>query len=280
MMDKRAWLEVADPRHRYAKNLRSYYQAFDLMGLPGGDFFAWLASSGFELERCPRSQLDGDTVHYCDAVEAETHRLEVDPLGRLRGRDGLLETPDAGWIFVLRDGAFYAAAKRTEPPRFHHSSFFAGACVEVAGMLVARAGVVTRVFPHSGHYRPGDRHILFLLRTLAELGLDLGAIEVDGQRTLKVARHKREGQLKKSDRPHLVRADALLHFLELKQRAWSSPLFAELAQACDRRERVVPALCLEDAFAAALADECAAEEALSSSPLARSLVAGLDLARN
>ena len=47
---------------------------------------------------------------------------------------------------------------------------------------------------------------------------------------MKVARLlAREGsRVKKKDCPHFIRGDALLHFLELKSAAWSTPLFDEL----------------------------------------------------
>jgi hypothetical protein len=45
-------------------------------------------------------------------------------------------------------------------------------------MLVVRAGQLKRVYPHSGHYRPGDRHISYLLRFLEQQGIDLASIEV------------------------------------------------------------------------------------------------------
>lgn len=178
-------------------------------------------------------------MHYCTASEAETYALSIDSAGHFShaGTGHPLNTPDAGWIFVLRDGAFYAAEKRTTSPRFHHSSFFGGACVEVAGMLVAKQGRVTRLFPHSGHYRPGDQHIEFLLRFLNQANVDLAAVEVDVQRTMKVARcpatreerdagGEASAMMKKSARPHLLRADVILGFLELKSA--TAPLFDEL----------------------------------------------------
>ena len=40
---RRCWLEVEDPRHRYAKNLRRYHFEWVRLDRPGDDFFAWLA---------------------------------------------------------------------------------------------------------------------------------------------------------------------------------------------------------------------------------------------
>jgi len=232
-LDPRAWLEVLDPKHRYAKNLRSYFQAWDLLNKPGNDFLSWLDHGGYELDVCPRRELESDTVHYCQRGEREKFALKITRRGRFIDKDGqLVTTGDAGWIFVLRDGILYAAEKRTRAPRFHHSSFFAGECVDVAGMFVITEGVLKRFFPHSGHYRPGDKHIQLLLRFLQKSNVNIGSIEVDAQHTMKVARllRKEGNRVKKKDRPHLMRGDALLHFLERKHSAWSTPLFSELSE--------------------------------------------------
>jgi len=229
-LDPRAWLEVVDTKHRYTKNLRAYYQAWDLLGEPLGDFFEWLNSESFELDGCPRSTLESDVVHYCTLNEARTFALSIDHLGRLRNEQTgqLLTTGETGWIFVLHGGVLYSAEKRTTSPRFHHSSFFAGGAVEVAGIIAAREGRLTRVYPHSGHYRPRNEHVLYLLRFLEKSKIDLSKIEVDGQHTMKVARllAREGGRMKKIDRPHFLRGDLLLSFLEMKE--WSTPLFDEL----------------------------------------------------
>jgi len=234
-LDRRAWLEVIDPRHRYAKNLRTYFKAWDLLDKPGGDFLEWLETGSLELEHCPRKVLDGDTVHYCtDEGERQSYRLAIDDDGRIRlasEPEGVyLTTGSTGWIFVLRDGVLYAHEKRTVPPRFHHSTFFAGECVEVAGLLVVAEGRLGRVYPHSGHYRPQERHVQHLLRFFDRSNIELDTLEVDAQHTMKVARLlAREGsRVKKKDSPHFIRGDTLLHFLELKSAAWSTPLFDEL----------------------------------------------------
>ena len=283
MMDKRAWLEVMDSRHRYAKNLRSYFQAWDLLGHPGSSsffldatppsgsgclvtaFFDWLDkphhSDGrgcspqplFELEHCPRATLDRDIVHYCAPGEAAAFELRISAGSVLGARAVVrraatsepLETGSEGYIFVVRNGTFYAAPKRTTPPRFHHSSFFSGGAVQVAGILVTiEGGELAHILPHSGHYRPRDAHVRFLLKTLSQrFGVDLRSLQVDGQHVMKVARHhhavaatttvtttttshQETRKVKKAEAPHLVRGDIILCFLEAK--AMSMPLFDEL----------------------------------------------------
>ncbi|CAN0261346.1 unnamed protein product, partial [Phaeothamnion confervicola] len=68
-LDKRSWLEVRDPLHRYGKNLREYYEAWQELGKPGRSFFQWLDVSSFELMSCPRDRLEADTVQYLTTEE-------------------------------------------------------------------------------------------------------------------------------------------------------------------------------------------------------------------
>jgi hypothetical protein len=69
----------------------------------------------------------------------------------------------------------------------------------VAGMLVSdSSGNIKKVFPHSGHYRPGDKHIQYLLRFLENKGVDLAGLEVDGQHTMKVSPKYYECRLKRA----------------------------------------------------------------------------------
>ena len=124
-LDQRSWLEVEDPKHRYAKNLRSYFQAWSNLGEPTGNFWHWL-DEGHEIDSLPRRILDSDTVHYCSPEEVSNFALSIDSDGVIRHAHSgeLVDTPDNGWIFVLRDGVLYATEKKTTAPRFHHSSFW------------------------------------------------------------------------------------------------------------------------------------------------------------
>lgn len=49
MIDRRAWLEVEDRKHRYAKNLRLYYKEWDRRGQPGNSFWSWLDAGDVEV---------------------------------------------------------------------------------------------------------------------------------------------------------------------------------------------------------------------------------------
>ncbi|KAM3574394.1 hypothetical protein VYU27_003687 [Nannochloropsis oceanica] len=239
MIDRRAWLEVEDRKHRYAKNLRLYYKEWDRRGQPGKSFWSWLDEGDIELEDCSRAQLEAETVYYCssdkDRKQYEVRFMEKGLLHRFNaetGEWGLVDTGPDGWIFVLRDGIIYAHEKKTDhPPRFHHSSFFAGECVQAAGLFVAGEGVLERLYPHSGHYRPTDSHLLSLLLFLESQGVDMERMQVDFQLVMKVARshdaHK-GGRRRKIDSPYMWTGLHAKYFLLVKRYTWENKLFDEM----------------------------------------------------
>ncbi|CAB1108709.1 unnamed protein product [Ectocarpus sp. CCAP 1310/34] len=246
-LDKRSWLEVRDKQHRYGKNLRLYFKEWDRRGKPGGSFFKWLSAAEVQLEGCPRHELESDVVHYCRPEERHNYalRLDVTPEGRAILHTAQGEPVNCGpsaWLFVLRDQTLFATGKKTDPPRFHHSSFFGGGYVEAAGMLVAEEGVLKTLYPHSGHYRPTNQHLRVLLKFLNGLGVDLDALEVDAQRVHKVARPDKRAsypRVRKMDNPFMVSARYLLDFFEAKYLAWSSCHFDELyLKVNERHERL------------------------------------------
>ncbi len=224
-MHRKAWLEVTDKHHRYGKNLRMYYKHWEDLGHPYHMFFDWLDSRG-EAEGNPlpnlpeiqRPVLDSDTVLYItDPAISETYALDfmvnpTDGSAIILGQNGSpVETGTEGWIFVLRDQVFYgsqkviapsktpsalAGAPRSATPgiatprqRFHHSSFFGGKAVASAGIfLTDERGRLTKLYPHSGHYRPGEAHMQRVLFFLQQMGVDLSTFVVDMQQIFKVSR--------------------------------------------------------------------------------------------
>ena len=113
-------------------------------------------------------------------------------------------TGKEGWIFVLRDHVMYGSQKVTAPggcctadgassvrQRFHHSSFFGGKAVASAGIFLTNdQGRLTDLWPHSGHYRPGEAHMQRVLFFLRQHSVDLSTFEVDMQQIFKVCRKK------------------------------------------------------------------------------------------
>ena len=291
-IDSRSHLEVSDPKHRYGKNLRLYFEEWCRLfprkdnhnRLVNGNsegvlapacslhtmtpyyelssfeaFFQWLdaANNVLSLPSCPRDVLDGDTVTYCrSSLHRHRYATLFDKRGRLHrlqarmmrasfcsaeeemadnnNSSSLLTTGKAGHIFVAKDGVIYTHEKKVDaPPRFHHSSFFAGDVVEAAGILVCEAGEKLTLYPHSGHYRPTDKHFLNLLLLLSANNVDLNTVTVDVQRTLRTARLVLPGgeKCKKKDSAWMWGAPELFDFLMVKVSAWERGLFAELLSA-------------------------------------------------
>jgi len=255
-MHRKAWLEVSDPKHRYGKNLRLYYRHWQALGFPTNSFFDWLDSKGTSagnplpsLEDCPRSVLDNDTVRYiADPNETSRYAVdftcEVDGRCRVVSREGApIDTGTDGQIFVLRDGIFYAASKECgsfdgTTQRFHHSSFFAGKAVTAAGIFITdRQGYLQKLYPHSGHYRPGEAILQRVLFILYELGIDLKSFQVDIQQLVHVNRHEMESgncakekdeKKKKVDSLYLKPAQEVADYLSHKAQFIGRGIFADL----------------------------------------------------
>ena len=224
-LHRKAWLEVSDKYHRYGKNLRLYYRHWEKLGFPTNQFFEWLDSKGEaagqplpNVEECPRSVLDADTVLYITNPKVtEGYALNIVPSNDGRGRvidvDGdPVQTGVDGWIFILRDNVMYGGQKITSitgqsKQRFHHSSFFGGKAVASAGIILTDDdGYLTRLYPHSGHYRPSEAHMQRMLFFLNRKGVDLRTFEMDTQQFRHVARDKepkskdKDGEKKDSDK--------------------------------------------------------------------------------
>jgi hypothetical protein len=266
-LHRKAWLEVSDKYHRYGKNLRLYYRYWESLGFPTNMFFDWLDSKGEaagqalpELEECPRTKLDADTVLYITnpkitesylvhfvpttsksvtnnfqnngaspiTTNKDVTESAVQMQSKTTMRPGLVfdvndnpvcTGPD-GWIFVLRDNKMYGAPKVTSvgtpavlqqqqhgtirQQRFHHSSFFGGKAVAAAGIFITdESGMLTRIYPHSGHYRPGEAHMQRVLFFLYHQGIDLRTFEMDIQQILHVARGAEGGAVGNDVKPAL-----------------------------------------------------------------------------
>jgi len=216
-LHRKAWLEVSDKYHRYGKNLRLYYRQWERLGFPTNQFFDWLDSKGEaagqplpNMDECPRSILDSDTVLYImNPNITERYALDIVVEGDGRGLvvdvdNDPVNTGSEGWIFILRDNVVYGGEKITavssspsisghSKQRFHHSSFFGGKAVASAGIIITdNQGYLARLYPHSGHYRPGEAHIQSMLLFLYRKGVDLRTFEMDTQQLLHVSREKDE----------------------------------------------------------------------------------------
>ena len=83
-------------------------------------------------------------------------------------------------------------------------------------------GVINKLLPHSGHYRPKENHLMYMLEFLELQGIDLSAVKVDAQRVIKIARQHNEGvKVKKSECAYLMDGHHLIEFLRSKAKMTS-----------------------------------------------------------
>jgi hypothetical protein len=126
------------------------------------------------------SALAGRLVEYDDPTKQAETQVEVSG-GKLKRADGdWVDTTDSvtfqeglGWeIFVMSEtGDIHLASHRIG--KYHHSSLLAGADVASAGMMEVKAGKITKLSNHSGHYMPEQKHVHNVLQRLAKKGIDL-----------------------------------------------------------------------------------------------------------
>ena len=265
-LHRKAWLEVSDQHHRYGKNLRLYYKHWESLGHPTNMFFDWLDSKGEaegwekpSIKECNRSTLDHDRVLYItDLKEQEKYRLKI-ILGNEDTNESKSKIVDHnempvctgpnGWIFVLRDHELYGSEKVVSSGqnygcaakfRFHHSSFFGGKAVAAAGILITDdEGHIKYIYPHSGHYRPGEAHMQRMLYYLYQRGTDLHSFEVDMQQIMHVSREKRDKatphgsggkvkKAKKTDSLSMKKAYDAAVFLGHKARSIENGMFSRI----------------------------------------------------
>lgn len=155
-IDARSHLEVSDPKHRYGKNLRLYYDAWVKVASRSislshvsmssdepkyvspftelnkyESFFTWLddPKAPPSIEGCSRETLLGDTVTYCkSSSDRVRYAIMFDSRGRLHRSsrsslldlddddESLLSTGKSGHIFVARDEVLYTHVKKVEKP--------------------------------------------------------------------------------------------------------------------------------------------------------------------
>lgn len=254
-LHRKAWLEVSDSKHRYGKNLRLYYRHWGILGYPTNKFFDWLDSKVEsqgqplpDIPECPRIKLDSDTVLYItDSEVTRSYSLAISSTkeGKCLAVDidgEPVQTGPDGWIFVLRDNVMYGSRKVTavtnhSKERFHHSSFFGGKAVSAAGIIKTDGnGILTHLYPHSGHYRPGEADMQRVLCYLYSENINLHSFLVDMQQLVHVSRQCdidakdaiNPAKSKKMQSLYLEPASHVAHYLSHKARCIEEGLFKQI----------------------------------------------------
>lgn len=217
-------LEVTDSQHRYAKHLRMYHREWERRGSVGS-FWDWIdAEPVVTMPDCPRERLQECRVTYLTLPEERAPYIVEVHQGRFYHPENSgtgeerrpYSTGEGEWIFVFSAARVLFCHRKTRGA-FHHTSFLAGGPCIAAGTLVIQDGVLEELYPHSGHYRPGEHHLRQLLVHLRSCGVSLASVSVDVQRVYKVARA--DGNGTKKHTTVMAPATATLAFLETKLRA-------------------------------------------------------------
>lgn len=104
--------------------------------------------------------------------------------------------------------------------------------MQAAGLFMIKEGILKRLYPHSGHYRPTDTHLLTLLHFLKQNGVELDRVAVDVQLVMKVARRddgNKDRRVRKIDNPYLWTGTHAKDFLQVKRNAHQGKLFESIA---------------------------------------------------
>jgi hypothetical protein len=124
------------------------------------------------------------------------------------------------WIFVA-DTAFRLYVGIKQSGAFQHSSFLHGSRITAAGLIKIKDGLLDKLSPLSGHYRPSTSQFKAFLHSLKEAGADMSHVSISRSYAILVGlesyvKTKRRG--KKIVKALLHHRDMLLTHDELKKR--------------------------------------------------------------
>ena len=177
ILEEFAWLEALSPDHCYGFELEKEWIDWqnDESDL---SFNAW-------RERKNLIGVSSNQVKYLDEVERNQYEVKIEE-GKLKRNGVLFDTHSETSIFsgrgiaiyvVSLDGKLYISSHNRG--RFHHSSFLSGAPVKGAGEVQTNAeGQIIFLSPNSGHYNPGKKELLIILKWLQEQSVDLRPIRL------------------------------------------------------------------------------------------------------
>ncbi|KAJ6316829.1 hypothetical protein OIU78_020001 [Salix suchowensis] len=150
------WIEAIDPRHRYGAYLYMYFKKWSETN-SGQPFFYWLDvgdGKEVEVEECPRSKLQENSIKYLGPKEREQYEC-----------------------IIIEGKRLYAGQKKRG--KFHHSSFLAGGATIAAGTVIIENGNLKFISPMSGHYRPTQEKFESFLSFFKDSGVNLDEVQVN-----------------------------------------------------------------------------------------------------
>lgn len=201
------WLEATDPQHRNGSNLKPYFTHWKNLqetSSDDGNFFHWLdygEGKTLDLPQCPRSKLESQLVHYCNAEERLLFLVDIQEgivrykyphpnrhsgasflnlLKDLSRTSELGELVDSeslgGGLIYVMDTDHNLYINKKVRGQFHHSSFLAGGAAIAAGAMVICQGKIVSISPQSGHYRPSHDDFERFKSILTQRGVDLSTV--------------------------------------------------------------------------------------------------------
>jgi hypothetical protein len=81
------------------------------------------------------------------------------------------------WIFVA-DTSFRLYVGIKQSGAFQHSSFLHGSRIAAAGLIKIKDGLLDKLSPLSGHYRPNTSHFRTFVHSLKEAGADMSHVSI------------------------------------------------------------------------------------------------------
>ncbi|XP_011041401.1 PREDICTED: uncharacterized protein LOC105137370 [Populus euphratica] len=174
------WIEAIDPRHRYGAFLYMYFKKWSETN-SSQPFFYWLDvgdGKEVEVEECPRSKLQENSIKYLGPKEREQYECMIIEGKFFHKQSRNLVDTKGKWIFVLSPTKrLYAGQKKRG--KFHHSSFLAGGATIAAGTVIIENGNLKFISPMSGHYRPTQEKFESFLSFFKDNGVNLDEVQVN-----------------------------------------------------------------------------------------------------
>ena len=98
-----------------------------------------------------------------------------------------------------------------------------------AGILITdEQGHLTKLYPHSGHYRPGEAEMQRVLFYLENQAVDLSTIQVDMQQLVHINREQSQSKKKKTSSLYLLPGNTVAAYLAHKARFIDSGIFDQI----------------------------------------------------